>query len=89
MSAAYGPGLNPHLADICAQLAKHSLEGKWRAAVWKALQVGAGCVCVCAVCEKLCVCVSCVCVQTLEENGGPEAYPIIKRKVPTYTTVRL
>jgi hypothetical protein len=27
--------------------------------------------------------------QMLEEAGGPEAYAAIKRKVPTYTSVRM
>ncbi len=27
--------------------------------------------------------------QILEEAGGPEAYAAIKRKVPTYTSVRM
>jgi hypothetical protein len=28
-------------------------------------------------------------LQTIEESAGPESYPHIKKKVPTYTSVRI
>lgn len=97
LSAAVGSALDPHLSDLCSQLAKHALEGRHRAAVWKTLQVGCGHKCMCSIvivfaqkyiCIYVDVCAVCV-RQSLEENGGAGAYLSIKRKVPTYTTVRL